>query len=404
MRFTLLSKLVIKDLINDKKVSFFIVSALIAVISPLLLLFSLKFGIISKLQEDLLKDPTNLEVAIQGLGQDLDNTWFERMEKDPNIAFVIPLTRSASMEIKVRNKMSRKGLDSLTLKPTKTGDPLIPATMPLKSDGIILSESAAAVNQLNAKVGDEITLIVQREVNQVAEEVKVDLTVEGILDARYYNKSEAFISLPLLIAIEDYKDGADSVIEQAKSHPQAVRSRDNFPKARIYAKDLDSVENVDKLLRKQNIMPLSQVKAIENVKAIDRTLSVLFYVISATSIIGAILSLSGSFLANIDRKRKDISLMNLFGFQHQELRLYLIIQSLILASLACLASFGLYFISSAILNNVFSHNLSDQYISTLLTKHFIIAFFFTNLTACIVAIIGSMQIIKIQPAEVLREA
>lgn len=48
----------------------------------------------------------------------------------------------------------------------------------------------------------------------------------------------------------------------------------------------------------------TQANAIENVKAIDRVLGTIFTIVAATSIIGCILSLSGSFLANIERKRK----------------------------------------------------------------------------------------------------
>ena len=41
MRLKLLAKFALRDLVYDRKVSFFVIAALVAVIAPLLLLFSL---------------------------------------------------------------------------------------------------------------------------------------------------------------------------------------------------------------------------------------------------------------------------------------------------------------------------------------------------------------------------
>lgn len=99
MRVKLLCRFVLRDLIYDRKVSFFIVSALVAVIAPLLLLFSLKYGIVSQLQNQLLNDPQNLEIKINGMqsNKTLDQNWFADLRQNERVRFVIPLTRSLNM-------------------------------------------------------------------------------------------------------------------------------------------------------------------------------------------------------------------------------------------------------------------------------------------------------------------
>ena len=78
----LLSKLASRDLFYDRKVSFCIIASLIAVIAPLLLLFSLKYGVVSQLRNQLLNDPRNLEIKIVG-NLNLSQQWFQWIESQP---------------------------------------------------------------------------------------------------------------------------------------------------------------------------------------------------------------------------------------------------------------------------------------------------------------------------------
>ena len=58
-RLGLLSQLSLADLWHDRKVTLCMAASLVAVIAPLLLLFGLKHGVVSQLQEELLSDPRN---------------------------------------------------------------------------------------------------------------------------------------------------------------------------------------------------------------------------------------------------------------------------------------------------------------------------------------------------------
>ena len=64
----LLLRLAMQDLWHDRSVSFCIISSLVAVIAPLLLMFGLRYGVVSQLQQELARDPRNLEIRMVSSG------------------------------------------------------------------------------------------------------------------------------------------------------------------------------------------------------------------------------------------------------------------------------------------------------------------------------------------------
>lgn len=410
MRLRLITQLALRDLWFDRKVSFFVISALVAVIAPLLLLFSLKFGIVSQLQQQLLNDPQNLEIKINGMQSNkvLDNAWFEQMKTNPKIKFIIPLTRSLNMLADLR-KDSQHFANSIELIPTADGDPLVPnefeSISKNKKTQIILTRTLA--EKLSTHLGDELILFIGRKLDGQEQREKISVQVAGILPESAFTRPAAFISLELLIAIEDYRDGfqISQFVAQPTDGNPLLKPRESFAKARIYAESLDDVSSLAQQLRLQGIDTQTQSKAIENVKAIDKVLSTLFIIIAITSIIGCILSLSGSFLANIERKRKEISLLSLFGLERDELKIYLVVQGFILASLSFFIACLFFFIGSLIINSILGQHLAqNSFVSQLLISHVIIAFLSTLFLSCLVALVGGQQATKIQPAESLRDA
>lgn len=407
MRLKLLCRFVLRDLIYDRKVSFFIVSALVAVIAPLMLLFSLKYGIVSQLQNQLLNDPQNLEIKINGVqsNKTLDEGWFADLKQNKHIRFVIPLTRSLNMLGDFR-KDNQRFMNNVELIPTAKGDPLMPPSLTLtdKTDVIL---TALLAEKLQVKTGDEVTLFFGRKLAGREERERISLRVVGVMQERYFHRAGAFISLELLIEIENYRDGfrIEQFVAQPTEGEILTVPRSTFAKARVYAATLDDVAVLAQQLREQGIDTQTQANAIENVKAIDKVLSTIFIIIAATSIIGCVLSLAGSFLANIERKRKEISLLGLFGLERDEIKIYLVIQSMILASLAFILATLFFMIGSQVINRVLGANLSaDNFVSLLLPHHFMTAFIATLLLSCVVALFGGQQATKIQPAESLRES
>ena len=93
-------QLALKALKFEKLVSFCLIASLCSVIAPLLLLFSLRFGIITNLEENLKQDPSNLEIKFMS-GYKLGDEFFESLKENPHVQFVLPLTRSLSVTTSV---------------------------------------------------------------------------------------------------------------------------------------------------------------------------------------------------------------------------------------------------------------------------------------------------------------
>lgn len=399
----LLSRLAFNDLRFDKKISFCIIAALIAVIAPLLLLFSLKYGVISQLQRQLIEDPRNLEIKIIG-NHHLQKDWFDWVQEQPETRFVIPLTRSLSSLVDLRSDKTHFVRD-VELIPSAKGDPLLeqPAFI-ANPNGIILS--AIAAEKLEAHIGDTITLIVSRSINGKNENGLTPFLVEGILPETRFNRAAAFVTLDVLIDTEKYRDGYPSSLFPNAEAPLTPNSdtKSTFAKARLYANTLDDVAPLASKLRKQHIETQTEAQAIENVKAINFVLTIIFSIIAGVSLLGCVLSLGGSFWANIDRKKKDIALLRLLGLQSSDIIHYLILQAIFLSGTAFIISSSLFSLGSFLFNKLLGRYLSkDIFVSTLPLSYMLIALVFTLVVSSIVAILGGFRAVKIQPAESLRE-
>ncbi len=402
LSYMFLGKLALRDLYYDRKVSFCIIASLIAVIAPLLLLFSLKFGVVSQLRHQLINDPRNLEIKIIG-NLNLDKNWFDWLQQQPETRFVVPLTRSLNTiaDLSANQNGGKKFVQDVEVIPTAVNDPLTEQALS-KPNGVLLS--ALTAEKLNVKQGDKINLVVTRSQNNQVEKAISELVVEGIVPETRFARSGAFVQLETLLAMEDFRDGYQTAIFANQQDLVRPQQREHFARARIYANSLDDVAPLALKLRQKNIETSTEAKAIENVKAIDGVLNVIFMVIAATAVLGCVLSLIGAFLANIDRKRKEIALLRLFGFQSGAVILYLIMQALCLSSFAFVLSYILFLSGSQVFNFVLGQNLSnDIFISSLNFIHLFIAFAIALCLAAIVAGIGARQAVKIQPAESLRD-
>ncbi|MDO5054738.1 MAG: ABC transporter permease [Pasteurella oralis] len=399
-KVNLLSKLALRDLLYDRKVSFCIIASLIAVIAPLLLLFSLKYGIVSQLRSQLVNDPRNLEVKIVG-NLNLSPDWFAWLKQQPEAGFVMPLTRSLNTIVDLRSN-TRRFISDVELLPTESGDPVLAQQQLQHAQGMVLS--ALAAEKLAVNVGDKVALLATRKYEGVTEKGIVELIVEGILPESQFTRAAAFVHLTTLVGIEDFRDGLQTALfpnMQGKTNEQA---RTTFARARIYATSLEDVAPLALKLREKNIDTRTEAKAIENVKAIDSVLNVIFMVIAMTSVIGCILSLIGAFLANIDRKRKEIAVLRLLGFQSLGVMGYLVLQAVILSSAAFILSYLFFLVGSQLFNQILTSNLADtHFISSLHPLHLVSAFILAFILAAIVAAIGAMRAIRIQPAESLRD-
>ncbi|MGO4999937.1 ABC transporter permease [Oceanisphaera sp. W20_SRM_FM3] len=400
-RLRLLSRLALQDLWHDRKVSFCITASLVAVIAPLLLLFGLKHGVVDQLQQELLQDPANLQVRMLSSGHYTDD-WLDTLRARPEVGFAIGQTRSLNTQADLIRDRSHF-IESAEVLPTAAQDPLLDTPLSaLSGNQIMLSEPAA--RRLNTNAGDTIKLRVTRRLAGVNERGELELTVVAVLDAARFGRPAVFVALPLLIELERFRDGFRLPNFGPDTGSFLNDKAAVYARARIYAQGVDQVAALEQWLNSENIETSSRLREIDNVKAINRVLGLIFGVVALTALIGCIASLVGAFLANIDRKHKDLALLRLLGFTRSGIALYVILQAIFISLVAYVGGLSLYWLGSELFD--YTLNTSEatgQFACHITPLHGLIALLLSLTVAVLVSLIGAVRAVNIQPAESLRE-
>ncbi|MBD8472996.1 ABC transporter permease [Pseudomonas sp. CFBP 8770] len=400
-RLRLLCKLAVEDLWHDRKVSLCIAASLVAVIAPLLLLFGLKHGVVSQLQNELMRDPRNLEVKMLSSGS-FDEPWVIRLQQMPETGFAIGQTRSLNAQADLQIGLQRF-VENAEIIPTQAGDPLLntPASS-LQGNDLILSASAA--QRLQAEIGSSVRLRAARRLDGVSELGEINLNVVAILDASRFGRAAAFIAPTLLLSLEHFRDGYQVPAFGLNSGRPLGALQPLYARARVYARNIDSVAALEQWLTGQNIQTSSRLADIENVKAINRVLGLIFGVIAAAALTGCIASLVGAFLANIDRKRKSLAVLRLLGFSSPAVAGFVILQAVMLSLVGYAGGLAFYLAGSRLFDQLLGITQSTgAFVCHITPWHALTALVLSLLVAVLVALIGAVRAIGIQPAESLRE-
>ncbi|MBR9971140.1 ABC transporter permease [Magnetospirillum sulfuroxidans] len=385
-------RLAVADFVHEWRVSACLVLALAAVLAPLLVLFGLKSGIVTTMRDRLLADPRNLEVMIVGSYR-LEPSWFAALHSLPETGFLMPRTRSlaASLDLIGDNGRSLAGAEMV---PSALGDPLLRTLAPPGGqDRILLSHSAA--QQLGIRADASVTALVSRTLGGERQVRRLPLKVVGILPEAAFGRDAAFVSLDLLVATEDYRDGRDT--------PMAMAERP-FSSARLFARSLDGVAILADRLRAQGMEVRTRADDIELVKAVDRTLGFIFAMVAGLAVGGYLLSLAASLWANVDRKRRELALMRLVGFPPLASLAFPAIQAGLIALSGATLSAGLAFGVAYVVNVSLAANLNrEEFVCLLRAADLAIASGATLTLALIASTLGGYRAARIDPAESLRD-
>ena len=400
-RLRLLGSLALQDLWHDRKVSLCIAASLVAVIAPLLLLFGLKHGVVSQLQDELLRDPRNLEVKMLSNGN-YDTAWIERLRQRPETGFALGQTRSLNTQADLLIGMQRF-VEGAEIIATEPGDPQLNLA-PLNPVGNQVILSASAAQRLQAKAGDSVQLRALRRLEGVNERGEMTLTVLAVLDGARFGRAAGFVAPPLLLDLERFRDGYQvSAFGVATGKPLG-NLQPLYARARVYARDIDQVAPLEHWLNEQHIETSSRLADIDNVKAINHVLGLIFGVIAMAALIGCVASMVGAFLANIDRKRKSLAVLRLLGFKRRAVGGFVVLQALVLSLAGYVGGLGFYAVGSHLFDYLLgSSQATGTFVCHITVWHGVAALLLTFLVAALVAVIGALRAINIQPAESLRE-
>ena len=158
--------------------------------------------------------------------------------------------------------------------------------------------------------------------------------------------------------------------------------------------------NVDALafgLLEQQIDVRTKSADIDLVKALDRNLSIVYWIIAIIVVGGFCLSFGTSLWANVNRKAREYSLLRLIGFNSAGIVWFPLIQALLTGALGWLLACMVYFIIQFSLNSLFLDNIgAGQSVCRLHPFHLLVALFLTLIAAVLAAAVGGMRVARME--------
>jgi len=392
-----------RDFAREPRISLCFVLALTAVLAPLLVLFGLKSGLVATMAQRLVESPHNREIVAVGARR-YDASWFERIAERPDVAFVVPNTRRIAASLSsLRNPRNGRLLRAVQMVPTAKGDPLLPPdlTPPAGTGQLILSGPAA--RGLEARVGDELELRIERRRDDRDEGVVWRAAVTGIASDAVTHEDAVFVPPALLVATEDYRDGlaVPGLGWEGDSPRQGVRE---FARFRLYATTIYDVAGLQRALEAEGIEVRTQAAEVETMQSLDTNLRRVFWLIAGIGSLGFLASMAANLLANVERKRKELSVVRLIGFPTGSIVLFPVTQALLIGLIGALGASAVYFPVATVLNAWFAPSLrAGEQICRLLPSHLLVAFAATLGCAALSAAWAGYRAAKIEPAEGLRD-
>jgi putative ABC transport system permease protein len=388
-----------RDWIDEWPTSLCLSVGVTAAAVPLLLLLSIRSGVILQMRAELDRFPSSRELASIGQPKVGWET-IAALRARPDVAFAAPLTRLLAASAVVHNRASRQST-VVDLLPSERGDPLAPGR---KRGEIVISDMVA--RDLRIGRGDQIHLTVNRT-SRTGEKQRdiIRAPVAGVIAADVSGRRLALIDTDVLVATEIYReDSTIANLVQAGSAAGRTRTTRSYSGIRAYARSVDDVEAVRAFLLARNITVQGRIEEIRLVQRLDRGLRIFIGVIAAVGVVGLCLSLAAAQWAWVERRRMDLSYLRLIGFEGGEIALLPVFQSLLIvfAGLAGAAMLG--WLADSVVDRLFKGQLAAGEVSRLGPAEFGIVAALASLAAVAASIAASAAARRISPAEALRGA
>jgi putative ABC transport system permease protein len=148
----------------------------------------------------------------------------------------------------------------------------------------------------------------------------------------------------------------------------------------------------------------ARVAEIELVQRLDRNLTAIYWAIAVIGLVGFSFSLGASLWANVDRKRKQLSVLRLVGFRTRDIVWFPMVQALFTAILGWVLAMAIYYGTAGVINSMMAAQVeAGQQVCRLLQIHYAIALALTCSAAVLVAGLAGVRSARIEPSEGLRE-
>jgi putative ABC transport system permease protein len=228
------------------------------------------------------------------------------------------------------------------------------------------------------------------------------LTVSAVAPAQTFSRDGAFVSVTLLEALEDFRDGR-AVPRMGWSGDQANEVR-SYPSFRLYARSIYDVAGLANAFTDLGVDVHTHAADIERVQRMNHNLTAIYWAIAVIGLFGFSLSLAANLWANVDRKRKELSVLRLVGFRTLDIAWFPMVQALYTAVLGWALAVGLYQGVAWTINEMMASQLEEgQRVCRLLPQHYTIALAITCAAAVLAAGVAGLRSARVEPSESLRD-
>jgi putative ABC transport system permease protein len=389
------------DAVHDRRLFLCFALALAAVLAPLLIVFGLKHGVMDDMLAGLRNDPRNREI-INVANRTIPPAWFADMAKRPEVGFVAPRTRTLSLMASVGTPADRLRGQRAELITSGPSDPLLgAAASSLAPDAFALSEALAT--RLRVKAGDGLVLWIVRQGEGGPQRFDIEARVASVVPSAVEQRAAVFAPLAVIADIEDSFDGrAVAHRGWAGNAPMADRPFAGF---RLFAARIEDVGGLERELTEAGYEVRTAADRIAWVLGLDRNLNQLFAVIAACALLGFTVALAASLWANVERKRRELSILRLLGLGSGTLMVFPVAQAALVAAVGALLAFALFALAAGGINIAFANAYAaDKPLCRIEAWHALAAALGTLCVALLAGAMAARQAARIEPAEGLRDA
>lgn len=395
-----------KDWLHEASLSFCGVLALASMLAPLLILHGVHNGVIDRLRESLMRDPSILVVVpVAGKGAGFEEEFIAKMGSAPGLRFGIGRTRAVASELQLHGSQDK--YMPVTVEATAPKDPLLldyGVGQPLSAPGkleMVLSHSVA--QRLALTAGDTAVSRISRRLSTGKfDRLELKFLIKGVLPVMAGSRDTAFVDLDTLNAIQDFRDGIKSPLLQADGElePPAKRHYESF---RAYAAALDDVPALEAWFKEQGITVKTRARDIAAIKRIDSALASVIGLIAAAACAGFFAFMASTARAAARRKWKQMGMLKLIGFHNFSILIFPMTQAIITGALGCLLAFIIYGIVAYAIDYSFASETGGEAICTISAGFVALCFLCVEIMAILASLRPAIKAAAISPSTAIRE-
>ena len=407
--FGLIAFITARDSLHEWHMSLLAIFAVTVVITPLLVLLSMRNGILAAISSELRSDPRLLEVRVVGKGGHSPDDLAE-ISDWPEVGFLVPRTRflASTITLVADTEMGPRGLP-VKLVPTAAGDPLLRDLVPPSSpDEIVVAESVAG--ELAIRAGARVTAIVRYEGGASGQTDRGDrhverrtLRVSGVLPNRLDQGKTAYAPLAFLRNVEAMTEGRP-VPDWNWSGRVMEETVERYASFRVFAASMDDVAALQERLSRLGFEPRSRIAEIETFQALDANLTRLMVVIASLAGAGVLMSTAVGQYASVLRKQRNLCLLILLGYTKLHVAMLPLMSGALFAVLGVMLGSFLYAVVDPFVEHAFAGRLLPGSAVTRMTARDLVGCVLVSLLISVAASsIAALRVTRIAPSEALRD-